>query len=336
MRKEEKIKVYFKMNGRHYKLFNVIQMGKDGLIDLKITDYFNNLILLNKLNGIKGYLSEEEIGKSRFVYKSEISYHADGSFLHKITENSKPEYLNPYGQGKRWTPTASIYDFQPIMNIAIRRMEIYNKSSLYPKLKSNETAYVCKNDDLFEEQGTYLLILYIRNKKLPLNCYTTVKLYSDIITELNEELDLCIFIQRHHYPAAQPYYSERFKGMITPYQTNSINFCNKDSSKDEMRDKFDNTIFSPKLNRFLLYMTDGKFINLSEDKLQLIDQVDILFQGKEGETSPISKPDFIKQALNFLGNNLSSFNKQSSTIKQGFMKQWITELEREMKNREKQ
>lgn len=38
MNKGEKIKVYFKMNGRYYGLFNVIQMGKDGIVDLKITD----------------------------------------------------------------------------------------------------------------------------------------------------------------------------------------------------------------------------------------------------------------------------------------------------------
>ena len=151
---------------------------------------------------------------SRFVNKSEMSYHKDGSFLNKILDSSMPEYSNPYGKGERWTATSSIEDFQPILNIAIRRMEIYNKSCPYPILKSKEIAYVCENDDLFEKEGSYGLILYIRNKKFPVNCYTSLKLYSDIIAELNEELDLCIFIQRYHYPAPQPYYSERFKGMI--------------------------------------------------------------------------------------------------------------------------
>ena len=144
--------------------------------------------------------------------------------------------------------------------------------------------------------------------------------------ELNEELDLCIFIQRHHYPVAQPYYSEQFQCMITPYLNNSFNFCNRESAKDEMKDKFDNTIFDPTFHRFLLSMTDGKFINLSEDKLQLIDQVDILYKGHEGKM-PVSKPVFIKLALNFLEGNLSEFNKQVPMIKQDLLKQWNKEIE---------
>lgn len=48
MNKGEKIKVYFKMNGRYYGLFNVIQMGKDGIVDLKITDYYNGMVIVSK------------------------------------------------------------------------------------------------------------------------------------------------------------------------------------------------------------------------------------------------------------------------------------------------
>jgi len=333
MEKGEKIKVYFKMNGRCYGLFNVIQMGKNGTVDLKITDYYNNIIIKSESCNIdNGYLTEDEMEASKFIQRAEISYHKDGSFLHKTMDGSKPEHSNPYGQGIRWTSTSSIQDFQPVINIAIRRMEIYNKSSLIPILKSKEKAYICENDDLFETSGTYIVILYIRNKKLTINCYTSVQLYSDIITELNEELDLCIFIQRHHYPKAQPYYSKRFQCMITPYQNNSINFCNMNTAKDEMKDKFDNTIFDPIFHRFLLAMTDDKFINLSDDKLQLIDQIDILYKGHEGKMS-VSKPIFIKLALNFLGNNLSEFNKQIPLIKQSILQQWNKELEIEIKNK---
>lgn len=327
MNKGEKIKVYFKMDGRYYGLFNVIQMGKDGVVDLKITDYYNNVVIVSKnSNDEKGYLTEEEMNESRFVQHAEMSYHKDGSFLHKIMDEAKPEHSNPYGQGVRWTATSSIQDFQPIMNIAIRRMEIYNKSSVAPIVKSKETAYVCENDDLFEKSGTYLVILYIRNKKLLVNCYTSVQLYSNILTELNEELDLCIFIQRHQYPKPEPYYSKEWKCMITPYLNNSINFCNKESAKDEMKDKFDNTIFDSKFHYFLSCMTDGQFINLSEDKLRLIDEVDILYKGHEGKM-PVSKPIFIKLALNFLGNKLVEFNTLPSTIKQILLAQWNKEVE---------
>ena len=140
MTRGEKIKVYFKMNNRCHGLFNIIQMGKNGIVDLKITDYYNNLLILtpNTPNREKGYLTEDEIDNSKFVHHAEMSYHKDGSFLHKIKDRDKAEYSNPYGEGKRWVATNDILDFQPILNIAIRRMEIYNKSCESPNLKSKE------------------------------------------------------------------------------------------------------------------------------------------------------------------------------------------------------
>lgn len=335
MNKGEKVKVYFKMNGRYYRLFNVIQMGKDGVVDLKITDFYNNLAILSKTsNHEKGYLSEDEMNKSKFVNNLEFSYHKDGSFLRKIKDGLEPEYLNPYGKGERWTATNSINDFQPVMNIEIRRMAIYNKSYPQPILKSKERAYICENNDLFESTGTYIVILYIRNKSLPLNCYTSVQLYSDVIAELNERLDLCIFIQRHNYPDPQPYYSDVFKSMVTPYLTNSISFSSRESAKDEMKDKFDNTIFDPIFQKFLLLLSGGEFINLSEDKLQLIDQIEILYKGYEGKM-PVSKPEFIKLALNYLGDKLSEYNKLDPMIKQFLLQIWNKKIEAEIQNEQK-
>ena len=47
------------MNGRYYGLFNVIQMGKDGIVDLKITDYYNGMVIVSKnSNDEKGYLTD--------------------------------------------------------------------------------------------------------------------------------------------------------------------------------------------------------------------------------------------------------------------------------------
>ena len=332
MNRGEKFKVYFKMNNRCYGLFNIIQMGKNGIVDLKITDYYNNLLILtpNTPNCEKGYLTENEMNDSKFVHYAEMSYHKDGSFLHKIKDRNKVEYSNPYGEGERWVATNDILDFQPILNIAIRRMGIYNKSCESPILKSKEIAYICENDDLFEIKGTYLLILYIRNKTLPLNCFTTSQVYSDIIGSLNEELDLCIFIQRYTYPIAEPYYSKHFECMITPYLNNSINFCNKESSKDEMKDKMKN-LFDSSFNKILNLMTGGKFINLTEDRLQLIDQVDIFYNGKEGKM-PVTKPVFIRFAMNYLGDNLIEFNKLPLSVKQYLIQQWNRELECKINN----
>lgn len=322
MEKGEKLKVYFKMNDQYYGLFNIIQMGKYGDVDLKITDYYNNIILKTECSEVdKGYLTEEEMEASKFIKHAEMSYHKDGSFLHKEMDGSNTEHSNPYGQGMRWTSTNSIQDFQSVMFIAIRRMAIIKKYICIPELKSKEKAYICENDSLFETSGTYIVILYIRNKKLTVNCYTSIQLYSDIIAELNDNLDLCIFIQRHHYPKPQPYYSKKFKSIVTPYLCNSINFCNKDTVKDEMKDKFDNTIFDLTFHMFLLAMTDNKFINLSDDKLQLIDEIDILYRGHEGKMSA-SKPIFIKFILKILNNSISEFNKLTPLIKQNVLRQF--------------
>ena len=330
MEKGEKIKVYFRMNGRCYGLFNVIQMGESGNVDLKITDYYNGLIIASKTNGNdKGYLTEQEMEDSRFIQNAEISYHKDGSILHKVKDGCQAEYFNPYGTGERWTSTNSIEDFQPIMLIAIRRMSIYNKSCFTPKQKSKELVYICENDDLFEPTGTYLVVLYMCNKNIAINCYTSAQLYSDVLVELNEQLNLCLFIQRHSYPKPQPYYSEYFKCTITPYLDNSIIFCNRDTSKDEIRDKFDKAIFDPIFHKFLSIMTDGQFVNLTEDKLKVIDQVDLLYKGHEGEMA-VSKPFFIKLLLNYLGDNVEIFNKLPLLIKQELLKLWNCELEQKI------
>ena len=330
MNRGEKLKVYFKMNERYYGLFNIIQMGTNGTVDLKITNYYNNLAIVaeNVTDAEKGYLTEVEMENSKFVHQAEMSYHKDGSFLHKLKDNGNIAYSNPYGEGERWTSTDSISDFQPVFIIEIRRMKIYNEYYKAPILKSRESAYVCENDDLFEPEGTYLVVCYIRNRKLPVNRYTTAEAYSDIIASLNDELDLCILIQRHSYPKPQPYYSEQFKCMITPYPNNSISFCNKESAKKEMMDKLENAVLNPIFNVFLQALTDGNFINLNEDTLQLIDQIDIFYMGKEGKL-PVSKPVFIRLALKLLGNKLPEFNALSSDAKQCMIHLLNNELEME-------
>ena len=85
--------------------------------------------------------------------------------------------------------------------------------------------------------------------------------------------------------------------MITPYLNNSINFCNKDSAKEEMRGKLGNAVFNPIFNRFLQSMTDGNFIN-------------------------------IKLALSYIGDKLADFNKLPSFTKQALILKWSNELEK--------
>ena len=72
-------------------------------------------------------------------------------------------------------------------------------------------------------------------------------------------------------------------------------------------------------------MTGGQFVNLTEDKLQVIDQVDILYKDREGKM-PVSKPLFIRLLLTYLGSNIEKFNKLPLMIKQELLKYWNNEL----------
>ena len=52
------------------------------------------------------------------------------------------------------------------------------------------------------------------------------------------------------------------------------------------------------------------------------------YRGKEGKL-PVSKPIFIKLALNYLGDKLSDFNKLPFIVKQSLIQTWNNELELE-------
>ena len=57
-------------------------MGTNGIVDLKITDYYNGLAIItnNDQDNEKGYLTESEIDKSRFVNQIEMLYHKDKTY----------------------------------------------------------------------------------------------------------------------------------------------------------------------------------------------------------------------------------------------------------------
>ena len=67
--------MYFKMNGRCYGLFNIIQMGTNGIVDLKITDYYNGLAIItnNVQDDEKGYLTDTCL-TAQDKYKAYLDY----------------------------------------------------------------------------------------------------------------------------------------------------------------------------------------------------------------------------------------------------------------------
>ena len=303
MESREQLNVYFEMEGQNYLLFRVVNIGTKDIPHFKFsgfTDLYINY-KTNKNESDKGYLTEEEIEKSSFHSNIEFTYHNDGVFLSKnmnFEDNSK-RYHNPYGIGVHWTPISDIHNFQPIISIAIRRMEIY-----HPKRKEEGKSrvynYICKNSELFERKGKYFVLIYLKEKSKPIACFTTAQGYSDILCNVNDKLDLCILFQRHSYPDPKPYYSTNWGGRwITPYLSNSITFCNKDTSIDEMNDMMKN-VFDLEFSEFLNIMGEGHIVNLTEDKLKIIDIVDRVYSPINGTN--MVKPLFIKLLLKSIPN----------------------------------
>lgn len=321
MENRERLNVYFEMEGNFYMLFQVVNIGKKNIPDFKFTGFSNLYINYrsdNNKEDDKGYLSEEEIDKSTIHSYIEFTYHKDGSFLIKnmdFEDKSKRNH-NPYGIGARWTPINDIQDIQSVISIAIRRMEIYQPVKLEEEGKMVHN-YICKNAELFERNGQYLVAIYMKEKNKPIACFTTSQGYSDILCNINDKLDLCILFQRHSYPKAKPYYSKCFGGWITPYLNNSITFCNKDTSIDELNNKMKN-VFDPSFSEFVRIMGEGHIVNLSEEKLKIIDVVDKVYLPVNNGTN-MTKPLFIKHLLNSI-SDFRTFNSKSENEKEDYVR----------------
>lgn len=319
------------MQNQYYLLFRTINIGTENEPDLKFSgfaDYF--IISNNNSREEKTYLDEGDLDNSIQYDKVEMTYHNDGSFLHKLPNyfDKNKIYHNPYGTGERWTPINYIKDFQPILNIGIRRMCIYR-----PKKRETETTkvknYTCENDDLFERQGTYLVVVYAKNNQMPICRYTTKDVYSDVLCSLNEKLDLCIMIQRHHYPNPPEYYSPKFKNYIKPYPVNSFSFCNREESKNEIFSSFKDNIFDKTFSEYLLMMNGGTLEKFTEEKLLLIDQIDAFYSHFQKPLF-IRKPAFIRFVLETLGNNIKEFNTFSDAEKHNILSTLLQELKSKM------
>lgn len=322
MESRERLNVYFEMEGLPYLLFHVVNIGTKDNPDFKFSgfsDFYINYRSEENGEDDKGFLTEEEMEKSTFHNNIEFTYHKDGSFLSKNMdfEKKSKRYHNPYGTGERWTPINEIHGIQPVISIAIRRMDIYHPTRI-EKESEKVHNYICRNSDLFERNGQYLVAVYLKEKGKTVACFTTEQGYSDILCSINDKLDLCMLFQRHGYPEAKPYYTESFGGVwITPYLNNSITFCNKDTSIDEMNDKMKN-VFDPAFSEFIKIMGEGHIVNLSEDKMKIIDIVDRVYSPINNGTN-MTKPLFIKNLIDSIPD-LDRFNAKTEQEKVDYIK----------------
>lgn len=322
MENRERLNVYFEMEGNFYMLFQVVNIGTKEYPDLKFSG-FSNLYINYKTESDKdddkGYLTEKETEQSTIHSYIEFTYHKDGSFLSKnldFKDNSK-RYYNPYGTGARWTPINDIQDVQPVISIEIRRMEIYHPVKIEEE-RDLVHNYICKNSELFESSGQYFVAIYLKKKSKPIACFTTIQGYSDILCNINTKLDLCILFQRHSYPKAKPYYSKNFGGVwVTPYLHNSISFCNKETSIEEMNNKMKN-VFDSAFSDYIRIMGEGHIVNLSEEKLKIIDIVDKIYYPINNGMN-MTKPLFIKHLLDSIPDFVK-FNAKPEKEKEDYVR----------------
>ena len=66
------------------------------------------------------------------------------------------------------------------------------------EMKNGLINYIISNDGIFEfsKRQDALVLIYLRNKNYPLAKYCFEAIYSDVIMSLNDNLDLCIMIQK--------------------------------------------------------------------------------------------------------------------------------------------
>ena len=272
MKKEKEIRVFFQIKEQYYQLFNTLYFVTDGLPEFKFSGFSDFVIVNDEPTSLSedGVMSEDDFDKSFFSRRCELTYHKDGCMLKKTPDNpSGKKYTNPHGEGVSWTPPCNVKSVQPVFYICIRRVGIYKPSVL--EQKEHIVNYVCKNEELFNEDGTYFVLFFLKNRNLNIARFTTPDSYHDIVFSEIKDIDMCISITRHSYPKPQPYPSKYFgHAVISPYAMNSYNFCNKYDSLESFLGK-EITDYMKRLNKYMLALVGSEFKRINKEEMLIIE-----------------------------------------------------------------
>jgi hypothetical protein len=317
MKKEKEIRVYFQIKENYYQLFNTLYFVTEGLPEFKFSGFSDFVIINDEPTSLSpdGVMSEDDFAKSFFSRRSELTYHKDGSMLKKTPDNPSGKiYTNPHGKDVRWTPPCDIAEVQPIFYICIRRVNIYTPSSL--EEKDNIVNYVCKNEELFNEDGTYYVLFFLKNKNINLARFTTPDSYSDIVYSGCKGIDMCISIIRHSYPKPQPYKSKYFgHAIITPYAMNSYNFCKKyDTPESFLGEEIVESM--KRINQYMLTLVGTGFRRISKDEMLIIELSEKLYE-EVFQRDTVSKALIVKAFLSVYANvelNINNIEGKKKTL----------------------
>ena len=263
--KNPRVKVYFQYKGIFFRLLEAINFGSKTIPELKIKDLSDTYIQTK--DDQRRFDGQFHVGQLiRFIDGKyvEFTYHKDGSILVEVLNPSGKEYINPYGQGERWTPIADITTYQPVMISQIIKLANYRPALI--EEKHGLRNYIVKNERLFElerGQGVFVLV-YLKHKDYPLAkyCFDDMN-YSDVLMRFGESLELCIFIQKQ----------------VTPDNAgstrNNFSFVDKLDGFEYLSDVLKNHIFNPRAARFISEIQEGdRYFDVSEQMMQVMESVD--------------------------------------------------------------
>lgn len=303
--KKARVNVYFKYKGHLFKLLEAINFGSRSLPEIKIKGLTETYIQIrDDKKRFDGMLHEGQL--IRFVDGKhlEFTYHKDGAILVKVIHPSgDKEQNNPYGTGERWTPITEIKTFQPIMMLLISSIASYLPTVM--EEKCGLINYVVKNEQIFEftKGQSALVLIYLRNKNYPLAKYCFAGIYSDVLISLNDNLDLCIMIQKQ--------LGQEWAGS---WKMNRFMFLSKLDGFDYFYRELKDHIFDHDLAGFLSVIQEGNcYFDISEEMMQVIESADPLYNDFKTMGAPVQihKPTLIRCLLDSLDGNYSDYLKLS-------------------------
>ena len=298
--KKSRVKVYFRYKENCYKLLEAINFGTRTSPELKINGLAETYLQIkDDQHRFDGNIHVGQL--IRFVEGN----HVDGLILTEVIHPSgEKEYTNPYGNGEKWTPLPDITTYQPVMVLQILTLSGYRKSFIEEKYRLKN--YIVKNNRIFElQKGQGIVVLvYLKHKDYPLAKYCfDDTIYSDVIMNFSENLELCILIQKQMHP-------DNTEGIIK----NQFLFVDKLDGFEYLSEVLRNHIFDQTFAEFLNVVQEGnRYFNISETMMQIIESVDPLYESLMAEKLPIQvhKPTLVKLLLDGLDGKYDEYLKLS-------------------------
>lgn len=160
---------FFRSKDKKYYLFKLINIGDENRNDLK-------LIFNDPEAGTGNIYAERGTvfqGEDVIHPYGELSYHSDGSLIHKFPNypDSSKEYINPQGEGFRRRELSDIEEWEPLIEYEIFDYNLLRRQ----KESASEENYIIESDYNFFDGSSLECILILANKSFEPPPQKTIK-----------------------------------------------------------------------------------------------------------------------------------------------------------------